>query len=444
MTMKKIILSVAALAVVAGAAAVTYAYLPTTTRAITLAPALDDAQAVERGRYIATASDCAACHTAPGGKPFAGGLPFATPIGTIRSTNITPDADTGLGHYTLADFDRALRHGIAKNGDTLYPAMPYPSYAHLTDQDVTDLYAYMMKGVEPVKQANQAGDIPFPLSMRWPLAIWRKTFAPNADQPLFDAARYTDPEVARGAYLVQGPGHCGACHTPRSPTLNEKGLDDRSPDYLAGGQVIDGWYAVNLRSNKAEGLGNWSRDDIVATLTTGRNPHHAVTGAPMADVVRLSMQKLNDADVQAIAAYLKTLAPAAHEDARFTGNDATTPALLAGQDLGRGEEIYVDSCSACHKSNGQGNPNAFPALANNPSVLSPEPVTVIRAVLFGTAMPATEKRPSNLGMPGFALRYSDDEVAALVTFLRKSWGNEAAPVTAAQVRDVRAHPPEAH
>lgn len=431
--MKKILLSVVGLGALVGAGVLGYAFWPTSTREIADAPDINDASVIDRGRYIATASDCVACHTTQDGKPFAGGVPFHTPIGTVFSTNITPDTKTGIGEYTLEDFDRAVRHGIRKDGASVYPAMPYPSYAALTDRDVADMYAYFMSGVAPAEQRNLANDIPFPLSLRFPLAIWRKTFAPNADEIAFDAARYPSPEIARGAYLVQGPGHCGACHTPRSATLAEQSLDERSPSYLAGGQVIDGWLAINLRGNEAEGLGRWSRDDIVATLSASRNAHFGVVGAPMNEVVTHSLQKLNQSDLKAIASYLKTLPASPGEKATYNEKQESVFAKT-----GRGAEIYMDSCSACHMSNGRGSINAVPALAGNPTLLAPDAVSSIRVVLDGAVLPRTEKRPADLGMPGFGWRYSDQEIADLVTFLRSTWGNEAAAVTAEQVKTVRA------
>lgn len=392
------------------------------------------ADARERGRYLADAADCVACHTVPGGKPYAGGVAFPTPVGTVRSTNITPDPGVGIGAYSLEDFERALRHGIRRDGATLYPAMPYPSYARLTQRDVADLYAYFMHDVEPVAQAAPGNGIPWPLSMRWPLAVWRKLNVPDAVP--FDAARYPDAQMARGAYLVQGPGHCGACHTPRGPLLAEKAMDERSPDYLAGGQLIEGWYAVNLRGDAVEGLGAWSEDDVVATLATGRNQHYAVAAPPMNDVVVHSLQKLNPADLQAIAVYLKSLSPHGGEVARFDPAHPGTLPAERGDD--RGAQIYLDSCAACHATSGKGAVGTFPALAGNPTVLAPDPSSLIRVVLGGAALPGTHTRPSRLGMPGFDWRYTDQEVAQLATLLRTSWGNSATPVTTAQVAAVRA------
>ncbi len=439
--MKKLLLTLSALAILVLVAALVYAFIPTSTPAVVGGePAASDTALIEQGRYLAAAGDCTACHTASGGKPFAGGLPIASPIGTIYSTNITPDATTGIGTYSMQDFDRAVRRGITRGGGTLYPAMPYPSYARMTDADVRALYAYFRFGVPAVQADNRNTDIPWPLSMRWPLAIWRKTFAPDPQATGFDATAYKDPQVARGAYLVQGLGHCGTCHTPRAPTLQEVALSDRDGQpgaYLSGGQVIDGWVAVNLRGNAGDGLGRWSQQDIVDTLRTARNPHTAVVGSAMADVVVHSTQWLSNEDLVAMAAYLKTLPASAKDTSSFNADPATAKALQSGINDGRGAELYVDSCAACHRTDGEGYAHAFPKIAGNPTVLAHDPTTLVRLILAGSALPSTQDAPSNLGMPGFAWRLSDEEVAQLGTFVRSSWGNQAPKVTSAQVKAVR-------
>ena len=417
---------------------VAYALWPTPTRSIMATQRIPALPAtIERGRYLAAAADCAACHTTAHGGAYAGGLAIASPIGTIYSTNITPDRQTGIGNYTLDEFSRAVRHGIGKRGDTLYPAMPYPSYARISDEDIALLYDYFMHGVEPVHQVNADNGIPWPLSIRWPLAIWRKTFAPIVEPPAY-AGRYPDPLIARGAYLVQGPGHCGACHTPRAFTLQEEALDDSSNLYLSGGQKIDGWFAVNLRGNGADGLGGWSEDDIVATLRTARNPTAAVIGAAMGDVVVHSTQHLTAEDQHAIATYLKALSPAPGRRSGFAANPATARELEAGRDTAAGSDIYLDNCAACHRSNGEGARGVFPKIAGNSSVLSADPSSMIRLVLSGSALPATAAAPSTLGMPAFGWRLSDLQVAQLLTFIRGGWGNQASSVSAAQVASVRA------
>jgi mono/diheme cytochrome c family protein len=440
--MKKFLLSLVGLGVVVLVVLLAFAFWPTHTRALQAAPEAEQAALIEKGRYLADAGDCTACHTAKGGKPFAGGLPIASPIGTLYSSNITPDKVSGIGGYSLDEFDRALRHGIVANGDSLYPAMPYPAYAKVSDDDIRALYAFFMHGVAPVGVINRANDVPWPLSMRWPLAIWRKTFAPDPDAIAFKADAYKDPEVARGAYLVQGLGHCGSCHTPRALTLQEKALDESSPIYLSGGPVIDGWLAVNLRGNPADGLGAWSKEDIVATLRSARSATHAVLGGAMGDVVVHSTQHLNDGDLQAVAAYLKTLPASERQVSSFKADPATAKALAAGEEGSRGAQLYVDNCSACHRTNGQGYERVFPKIAGNSSVLSEDPVSMIRLVLAGSKLPATAAAPSELGMPGFAWRLSDEEVAQLLTFIRSSWGNQAPAVKAEQVKQLRATLPQ--
>lgn len=440
--MKKLLSTLFVIAVIAFGVVLGIAFWPTSTPKIAADTSADQAALIEKGRYLADAGDCTACHTAKGGKPFAGGLPIASPIGTLYSSNITPDKASGIGSYTLDDFDRALRHGIAANGNSLYPAMPYPAYARTSDDDVRALYAYFMHGVAPVYAENHANDVPWPLSMRWPLAVWRKVFAPAPETVAFDASRYQDPKVARGAYLVQGLGHCGSCHTPRAVTLQEKALDESGEAFLAGGPVIDGWLAVNLRGNPADGLGNWSADDIVATLRSARSETHAVLGGAMSDVVVHSTQHLNDADLQAVAAYLKTLPATAHQVSTFKADPATAKALQAGLEGGRGAELYVDNCAACHRTDGQGYQRVFPKIAGNSSVLSEDPVSMIRLVLAGSKLPSTAAAPSQLGMPGFAWRMSDEEVAQLLTFIRSSWGNHAPAVNAGQVAKLRATLPK--
>lgn len=436
--MKKLLLTLVGLGVIVLAAALAFAFWPTHTREIAAAPATDPSL-IEKGRYLAYAGDCTACHTKPGGAAFAGGLPIASPLGTIYSSNITPDAEHGIGKYTLDQFDRAVRHGIAADGSSLYPAMPFPSYARMSDDDVRALYAYFLHGdIKPSTDPNRATDIAWPLSMRWPLAIWRKLFAPSPDAVAFDDKRYADAKIARGAYLVEGLGHCGSCHTPRGFALQEKALDEKGDGYLAGGQVIDGWFAVNLRGNTADGLGRWSEQDIVDTLKTARNAHSAVVGQPMADVAVHSTQHLSDDDLHAIAAYLKTLPASANDPSSYAEDATTGKALQAGVNDSRGAEIYVDNCAACHRTDANGYAHVFPSIAGNPTVLAGDATTLVRLILAGSHLPSTQAAPSPLGMPAFADRLSDDEVAQLATFVRGNFGNHAPAVDAATVKKVRA------
>nr|WP_158785068.1 cytochrome c [Pantoea sp. BAV 3049] len=395
------------------------------------------ADQIKRGEYLARAGDCVACHTKKGGEPFAGGLSMATPIGDIYSTNITPDKKTGIGDYSYDDFQKAVRHGVAKNGDTLYPAMPYPSYAVVSDEDMQALYAWFMHGVKPVEQANKESDIPWPLSMRWPLAIWRGMFAP--DVKAFQPIKGQDPVLARGQYLVEGLGHCGACHTPRSLTMQEKALNDsEGSDYLSGSSSpIDGWTASNLRGDNRDGLGRWSEDDLVQFLRMGRNDRTAVFGG-MTDVIQHSLQHLSAEDATAIARYLKSLGARDPNQVGFSEDAAVAKALWKGDDSKPGASVYVDSCAACHKTDGSGYHRFFPELRGNPVVLEEDPTSLIHIVLSGATLPGVKDAPSSITMPAFGWRLKDQQVADVVNFIRTSWGNTAkTQISASDVAKVR-------
>lgn len=397
---------------------------------------------ISKGAYLARAGDCVACHTSHnGGKPFAGGLGIKSPIGTIYSTNITPDNKTGIGRWSYGDFERAVRRGIGHNGDALYPAMPFPSYAMTSDEDTRALYAYFMYGVPAVSQENLSNDIPWPLSIRWPLAYWRTLFAPSSENAAasFDAATSSaDPEIARGAYLVQGLGHCGSCHTPRALTMQEKGLDEKSLDYLAGAE-LNGWAVTSIR-----GVSHWSHAELVDYLGTGRNEKAAVAGE-MTDVVANSTSHMTDADLGAIAKYLQSLndaktAPEQHEKASGT----TAAKLTAAKDLTLGERLYIDNCNACHLVAGNGAPRVFPRLDGASVVNAENAAALIEVILAGAETPSTARAPSVLPMPGFAYRLSDSEAAELATFVRQAWSNKAGEVSEKEVRDVRARLSQAH
>ncbi|UZE12115.1 c-type cytochrome [Pseudomonas sp. B21-053] len=393
-----------------------------------------DQNLIKQGEYLARAGDCVACHTAKDGKPFAGGLPMETPIGTIYSTNITPDK-TGLGDYSFEDFDKAVRHGVAKNGSTLYPAMPYPSYASVTEPDMQALYAYFMYGVAPVAQENKASDIPWPLSMRWPLMGWRWMFAPAVAD--YKAAPGADAVVSRGAYLVEGLGHCGACHTPRALTMQEKSLNaGEGSTFLSGSAPLEGWIAKSLRGDHKDGLGSWSEEQLVQFLKTGRSDRSAVFGG-MSDVVTHSMQYMTDADLSAIARYLKSLPANDPNDQPHQYDKQVAQALWKGDDSKPGASVYIDNCAACHRTDGHGYTRVFPALAGNPVLQSEDPTSLIHIVLKGGTLPATHTAPSTFTMPGFAWRLSDQEVADVVTFISTSWGNKGTTVKSGDVAKLR-------
>ncbi len=274
----------------------------------------------------------------------------------------------------------------------------------------------------PVAQANKESDIPWPLSMRWPLAIWRGMFAP--DVKAFQPAAQEDPQLARGRYLVEGLGHCGACHTPRSITMQEKALNNgEGNNYLAGSSApIDGWTASNLRGDNRDGLGRWSEEDLKQFLRFGRNDHTAVFGG-MTDVVQHSLQYLSDDDISAIAKYLKSLGAKDPNQAVFKQDDAVSQALWKGDDSQPGASTYVDSCAACHKTDGSGYQRFYPALRGNPVVMADDPTSLIHIVLVGGTLPGVQGAPTAITMPAFGWRLNDQQVADVVNFIRGSWGN---------------------
>lgn len=382
------------------------------------------AEDISPGHYLALASDCAACHTAPKGAPFAGGLKIATPVGAIYSTNITPDVETGIGSYSYEDFVRAVREGKARDGHYLYPAMPYTAFSLFNDGQMHDLYNYFTKEVPAVRQANRDSDIHWPLNMRWPLAVWNMLFY-NDERYLYDPLK--SAEWNRGAWLVQGPGHCGSCHTPRGIAWQEKGRDFNDSDYLTGG-TIGGWHAPDLRGDRRRGLGNWSQKDIVAFLKTGQNDRAMAFGS-MTDVVEQSTQHMTQADLNAIAVYLKTLT---------ADTPRTTPTYKDFADMNSpGAALYQDNCAACHRSDGEGYSHTYPALANNPALLAEDPSSLISMVLQGGQAAVTKRAKTGMRMPEFGWRLTDEQVAELSNFVRNSWGNQASEVTAKQVKKLR-------
>ncbi len=379
---------------------------------------------VERGAYLAKLGDCIACHSAPNGEPFAGGLPMQTPVGTIYSTNISPDNATGIGQWSAREFDQALRRGVSRDGHNLYPAMPYPSYAKLRDDDVAALYAYFMKGVAPVRRANRAPDIRFPLNMRWPLKLWNLAFL---ERGVFHDSVGKSAEWNRGAYLTQGLGHCGSCHTPRGVAFQEKALDEGGAAFLTGAE-LDGWFASNLTGERNAGLGRWSGADLQAFLRSGANRHASAFG-PMTDVVNNSTQHLNDTDLRAMTAYLRSL-PARGPNAV----EHRPPAQLASP---AGASLYGQYCAHCHSVNGQGVAPWLAPLAGNPNLRAPSATSLINVTLNGSRDLVIQGVPAAYPMPGFAALLNDRELAQVLTFVRAAWSNGAPPVLPGEVAKVR-------
>ncbi len=388
---------------------------------------------IAKGEYLARAGNCVSCHSTPDGEPFAGGLKMAVPfLGAIYTTNITPDKEHGIGNYTFEDFEGAMRRGVAKDGHMLYPAMPYPSYAKTSEEDLRALYAFFMEAVPAANVPNKPSEIKSPLNIRWPLKIWNAIFLPKAG---YEADSSKDAKWNRGAYLVEGLGHCGACHTPRGLFFQEKGYRAADGSYLAGAE-LDNWYASNLRGDALAGLGRWSEADAASFLKTGHNGFSSAFGT-MIEVVNNSTQHLSDEDVAAMGAYLKSLSPVSSAKATYTYDQKTTDALRSGTFASSGERLYVQHCAACHGHDGRGHAPYLPPIAGNPSILDANPVSLINVTLNGSARIVVQGMPDAYRMPQFRVLLNDQEIADVITFMRKGWGHGAAAVSAADVKKLR-------
>ena len=374
---------------------------------------------VERGRYLARLGNCAACHTVAGGQPYAGGTAIPTAFGTLYGPNISSDPEHGIGSWTEDDFWQALHNGKAPDGTLLYPAFPFTEYTRMPRDDADALFAFL-RTVPASDQASRPHDLAFPYDQRVLLAFWRAlyfkagTLASDTTQSL---------QWNRGRYLVEGPGHCAACHTARNSLGASVG---GAP---LGGAMIDGlgWYAPPLTGDTATGLGQWSHADIAALLTTGVSSRGAAAG-PMVEVVAGSTQYLSTGDADAIAHYLKLL-PA--------GASASKGARPSQATMDIGAQRYRQYCVQCHQANGEGSGTAWPPLAGNLSVTAPSPINAIRVVLDGGYAPSTAANPRPHGMPPYGQMLNDNDIAALTTYIRNSWGNEASAVTSLEVKRAR-------
>jgi mono/diheme cytochrome c family protein len=373
---------------------------------------------IERGRYLTVTADCAGCHTTPGGVPFAGGRVIETPFGGIVAPNITPDREAGIGAWSDDEFDGAMRRGVARGGVLLYPAMPYTAYAKLSREEVLAIRAYL-NTITPVRAETKGTHLPFPFNIRAALRVWNALYF---DRTPFAPDPQKSPEWNRGAFLVDGPAHCGACHTPK----NFLGGDKRGR-YLQGSS-LQGWFAPDITNDQRRGLGTWPVEEITAYLKTGHNRTAAATG-PMAEEIVLSSSHMSEGDLRAIATYLKSLPGRA---------DAPSPVPAADPAMRAGGAIYRDQCSACHGLEGKGTPLLFPAIAQAPSVRSDDPASLIRIVLRGARSAATSAQPTAPGMPSYGWQLTDVQVAAVLTYVRNSWGSAAPPVSADAVSRARA------
>ncbi|MGH7069030.1 MAG: cytochrome c [Acetobacteraceae bacterium] len=374
--------------------------------------------AIQRGRYLAVAADCAACHTMPGGRPYAGGVTLQTPFGTLIAPNITPDPKAGIGSWTDEEFIAALRDGRGLGGTYLYPAMPYPAYTKMTREDALAIRAYLQT-IDPAPEEIEPDQLPFPFDIRATMIAWNViNFTAGRLAP--DPSR--SAQWNRGRYLVDALGHCGTCHTRK----NIMGADE-SAGYLQGSR-LEGWYAPNITADPRLGIGRWSVRDMDTYLRTGANAF-ALASGPMGEEVTHSSSHMTDGDLEAIAVYLLSLRAAAQK--------APWPLAATDARMRAGHAIYEDNCAGCHTDAGTGAVGLFPRLAGSPAVSSGDPTTLIRTVLFGSQAVATPDAPTAPAMPSFAWRLGDAQVAAVITYIRNAWGNAAAAVSPRQSRIVR-------
>ncbi|WP_369810102.1 cytochrome c [Bradyrhizobium sediminis] len=388
-----------------------------TASAIAHAQPSPSAETIARGKALTYAADCASCHTADPSKPFAGGKRIDTPFGAIYSPNLTPDRETGLGAWSDDDFIRALRYGVAPDGSRYYPAFPYPNFTRLIRDDVLAIRAYLAT-LPPVRNRPPPPQLRWPLNYRVLMRGWNFLFfRPGIFQP----NQQKSAEWNRGGYLVTGAAHCGACHTPK----NILGADKRGQAY--GGGLVDGWFAPRLDGSDRSGLKSWSIEDIAEYLQSGRNGKSHAAGL-MAEVVVNSTSKMSDADIRAIAVYLKDLPAGAPEP-------AVTPPPQA--EMTAGKAIYARACIACHEADGSGAPRIYPPLPGNANLQAADPSSTLRIILDGAQTVTTPRAPNTGSMPAYAKQLSDREIAEVTNYIRNSWGNAAPPVTPAQVRKAR-------
>jgi mono/diheme cytochrome c family protein len=378
------------------------------------------AEQIARGAYLAQAGSCMGCHTARGGAAYAGGRGLPTPFGTVYASNLTPDVQTGIGSWSRAHFWRALHNGRSRDGRLLYPAFPYTNYTSVTREDADALYAYLMS-LAPVVQENRKQELRFPFNQQAALAVWRALyFRPGQYKP--DAAR--SAEWNRGAYLVGGLGHCNACHASR----NVLGAVRDPLDFNGGLIPVQNWYAPSLQSPEEASVADWDREQVITLLRAGVSQHASVMG-PMAEVVRRSTQYLSEPDLRAMANFLQSL-PLAHREKPPAV--AQTPASAA-----RGERLYGQHCARCHGEQGEGAPGAYPALAGNRAVTLDPPANLVHVVLAGGFPPATTGNPRPFGMPPFANDLNDEDIAAVLSYIRHSWGNQGVAVSVLEVNRYR-------
>lgn len=431
MSFKKLSLSLVTAALIAGCNSE-----PVTTTSTVATDSATQAQAagISQGEYVARLGNCVACHSTLDGAPLAGGLKMAVPmLGNIYTTNITPDPQNGIGQYTFAQFDKVMRSGVARDGHRLYPAMPYTSYAKMSEQDMQALFKFLMEEVKPAAQANIAEEIKGIRNVRWGMGIWNLL---ALDKKPYEMDKSKSDNWNRGAYLIQGLGHCGACHTPRGLLMQEKGLGHGDSEFLAGAP-LDHWMASSLNGDINSGIGRWDQQDVVEFLKNGHNKFGTAFGT-MVEVVNNSTSHMSDADLQGVAEYLKSLPARSEAKATpYVAGTAETEQLKKLDFSKAGARVYYEYCSNCHVTSGAGYAPYQPPLAGNPVVMDKDASSLINLTLNGSLRVFSGQGPDVNNMPYFRQLLTDQQIAEAVTFIRSSWGNTASAVTAADVAAIR-------
>jgi mono/diheme cytochrome c family protein len=386
---------------------------------------LAQASIVERGEYLAKAADCMVCHTTQGGKEYAGGLGFKLPFGTLYSTNITPDKETGIGNYSDQDFLNAVQRGKRHDGARLYPAMPYASYTYMTDADALAIKAYLFS-LPPARAAAPANTLAFPFNQRWGMIFWSALFNPDT-RYMPDTSK--SPEWNRGAYLVEALAHCGECHTPRNLAF---ALDNRKK---FGGAVTAGWRAYNISSDKATGIGGWSDDDVASYLSTGHAKGHGTASGPMGEAVDHSLSRMAPEDIRAIVTYLRSVPATASPDLPAT----LAPPAPASHKEGvtadaRGKIVFQGACVSCHGWTGESLVSPMATLTGAVAVNDPGATNVAQIVISGTRRHTPD---GALSMPAFGNAHTDDEIAAVANYVTARFGSKGSKLTAQDIADLR-------
>jgi mono/diheme cytochrome c family protein len=386
---------------------------------------LAKASVVERGEYLAKAADCMVCHTTPGAKEYAGGLGFKLPFGTLYSTNITPDKETGIGNYSDQDFLNAVQRGKRHDGARLYPAMPYASYTYMSDADALAIKAYLFS-LPAVRAAAPDNTLMFPFNQRWGMIFWSALFNPDT-RYMPDTSK--SPEWNRGAYLAEALAHCGECHTPRNLAF---ALNNRQK---FAGALTAGWRAFNISSDKATGIGGWSDDDLAAYLSTGYAKGHGTASGPMGEAVDHSLSRLAPEDIRAMVAYLRTVPPVASTDMPATTAPPAPPSHKAGVTAdARGKMVFQAACVSCHEWSGESLVSPMATLTGAWAVNDPGATNVVQIVISGTRRHTPD---GALSMPAFGNAYTDDEIAAVANYVTARFGAKGSKLTAQDVGDLR-------